>query len=81
MRDADGFSLEFISAKFDPPTIVGLQPVPKKYGCLRLSWCLSEDQAWTRNLRLSLDVRLRTAESSEWIDPPVSAVNFTLNVI
>lgn len=60
-------TLEPISAaKFDPPNIVEIQVVPKRYGCLRLSWRLSEHQAWMQNHRLNTEVRLKTADSSEW---------------
>ncbi|CAN9513827.1 unnamed protein product [Ophioblennius macclurei] len=54
------------AAKFDPPTILRIQVVPGRYGCLTLSWCLSEEQAWLRNQILNIEVRLKTADSSEW---------------
>ncbi|XP_051262889.1 granulocyte colony-stimulating factor receptor [Dicentrarchus labrax] len=56
------------AAKFDPPTILRVQAVPKKYGCLKLSWILSQHQAWMHNLRLSLEVRLETAERRQLIE-------------
>ncbi|XP_054477228.1 granulocyte colony-stimulating factor receptor isoform X2 [Anoplopoma fimbria] len=59
--------LEPISAaKFDPPTILMIQAVPKRLGCLKLSWSLSQQQVWMRHLRLNLEVRLTTADSSKW---------------
>lgn len=64
--------LFFISAKFDPPAITKFEAVPKKNGCLKLNWRLSQQQAWMRSCRLNLEVRLRTADSSEWSDQPVS---------
>uniref|UniRef100_A0A3P8S9K8 Colony stimulating factor 3 receptor n=1 Tax=Amphiprion percula TaxID=161767 RepID=A0A3P8S9K8_AMPPE len=64
--------LEPISAaKFDPPKILKVQVVPKRYGCLRLSWSLSQHQSWMRDYRLNLDVRLRTTDSSQWREPTV----------
>lgn len=64
---SSNITLEPISAaKFDPPEIVTIQVVPKRYGCLRLSWTLSQDQAWMRNQRLNIEVRLKTADSNEW---------------
>ncbi|XP_045901943.1 granulocyte colony-stimulating factor receptor isoform X2 [Micropterus dolomieu] len=64
--------LEPISAaKFDPPTILKAQVVPKRYGCLKLSWSLSQHQAWMRDYRLKLEVRLKTAESSKWSEQPI----------
>ncbi|XP_073342196.1 granulocyte colony-stimulating factor receptor [Pagrus major] len=59
------------AAKFDPPTIVKVEAVPKKNGCLKLSWRLSEHQAWMRNWRLNLEVRFKTADSSKWSDQPI----------
>lgn len=56
------------AAKFDPPEIVKIQVVPKRYGCLRLSWCLSQHQAWMRYHRLNIEVRLKTANGSKWSD-------------
>nr|XP_046254767.1 granulocyte colony-stimulating factor receptor [Scatophagus argus]XP_046254768.1 granulocyte colony-stimulating factor receptor [Scatophagus argus] len=65
-------TLEPISAaKFDPPTILKVQAVPKRYGCLKLTWRLSQDQAWMRNCRLNLEVRFKTADSSRWIEQPI----------
>ncbi|XP_033495514.2 granulocyte colony-stimulating factor receptor [Epinephelus lanceolatus] len=58
------------AAKFDRPAILGVQAVPKKYGCLRLSWRLSQQQAWMRNYRLNLGVRLKTAGSNQWNEQP-----------
>ncbi|KAM8869774.1 granulocyte colony-stimulating factor receptor isoform 2-T2 [Spinachia spinachia] len=60
-------ALEPISAaKFDPPTIVRIQAVPKRFGCLNLRWNLSLQQAWTANLRLNLEVRLTPADGGQW---------------
>lgn len=64
--------LEPISAaKFDPPKILTLEAVPRRYGCLKLSWSLSQHQAWTSNLRLNLEVQLKTADSSQWSEQPI----------
>ncbi|KAG7216874.1 hypothetical protein INR49_001528 [Caranx melampygus] len=64
--------LEPISAaKFDPPKILTLEAVPRRYGCLKLTWSLSQYQAWTSNLRLNLDVQFKTADSSRWSEPPI----------
>ncbi|KAM7383147.1 hypothetical protein PAMP_002829 [Pampus punctatissimus] len=63
-------TLEPVSAaKFDQPKILKIQVVPNRYGCLKLSWCLSQHQAWLRDYRLSLEVRLKTADSSQWGEP------------
>ncbi|XP_019122695.2 granulocyte colony-stimulating factor receptor [Larimichthys crocea] len=65
-------TLEPVSAaKFDPPTILNIQAMPKRYGCLKLSWTLSEQQAWMRNSRLNLEVRLQTADSSRSAEQPI----------
>uniref|UniRef100_A0A3B4YYQ3 Interleukin-6 receptor subunit beta-like n=1 Tax=Stegastes partitus TaxID=144197 RepID=A0A3B4YYQ3_9TELE len=56
----------FISAKFDPPEILQIQVMPKRYGCLRLRWSLSPNQLWMRNKHMNLEVRLRTADSNQW---------------
>lgn len=64
--------LEPISAaKFDPPKILKMQVVPKRYGCLRLSWSLSQQQIWMRDLRLNLEVRLKTLDGSQWNEQPI----------
>lgn len=60
------------AAKFDPPKILTVEAVPKRYGCLRLSWSLSQHQAWMRDCRLNLEVRLKTADSSQWSGQPIS---------
>ncbi|KAM9851693.1 granulocyte colony-stimulating factor receptor [Aulostomus maculatus] len=60
-------NLEPVSAaKFDPPTILSLQAVYKRYDCLKLSWDLSQEQTWMDHLNLILNVRLKTAEGSQW---------------
>ncbi|XP_062279029.1 granulocyte colony-stimulating factor receptor [Scomber scombrus] len=63
-------TLEPVSAaKFDQPKILKVEVVPRRYGCLRLSWCLSQHQAWMHNFHLSLEVRLKTADRSQWSEP------------
>ncbi|XP_041759596.2 granulocyte colony-stimulating factor receptor [Coregonus clupeaformis] len=57
------------SAKFDPPKVLKVQAEPNRYGCLRLSWCLSEQQAWVTIV--SLEVRQKTANSKQWSEEPV----------
>ncbi|XP_063735028.1 granulocyte colony-stimulating factor receptor isoform X2 [Eleginops maclovinus] len=59
------------AAKFDPPTILKIQAESKRYGCLKLSWSLSQQQAWMRDLRLNLEVRIKTADSSYWSEQPI----------
>ncbi|XP_044064398.1 granulocyte colony-stimulating factor receptor [Siniperca chuatsi] len=59
------------AAKFDPPTILKVQVEPKRYGCLKLSWSLSQQQAWMHDCRLNLEVRLKTAHSSQWSERPI----------
>ncbi|XP_028436646.1 granulocyte colony-stimulating factor receptor isoform X2 [Perca flavescens] len=64
--------LEPISAaKFDPPTIQKVQVVPKKYGCLKLSWSLSQQQVWMRDYRFNLEVQLKTADNSQRSEQPI----------
>uniref|UniRef100_A0A7N8YLA3 Colony stimulating factor 3 receptor n=1 Tax=Mastacembelus armatus TaxID=205130 RepID=A0A7N8YLA3_9TELE len=58
-------------AKFDPPRILKVEVVPKRYGCLKLRWGLSPHQAWMHDFRLNLEVRLKTADSSHWSEQPV----------
>ncbi|TNN89110.1 Granulocyte colony-stimulating factor receptor [Liparis tanakae] len=59
------------SAKFDRPTILKIQAVPKRYGCLKLSWSLSQHQVWMSNLQLNLEVRLTTADGSQRSGQPI----------
>ncbi|XP_058504672.1 granulocyte colony-stimulating factor receptor [Solea solea] len=60
-------TLEPVSvAKFDPPKIVMVEAMPKRYGCLKLSWSLSRHQAWMHDYRLNLEIRLKTAGSGQW---------------
>ncbi|XP_074509200.1 granulocyte colony-stimulating factor receptor-like isoform X1 [Sebastes fasciatus] len=59
------------AAKFDPPSIVKVQAVPKKYGCLNLSWALFQRQKWLNDWKLNLEIRLKTADSSEWSEQPI----------
>lgn len=64
--------LEPISAaKLDPPTILNIQVVPKKYGCLKLDWSLSQHQVWMQGFRLNLEARLKTVDSSQWRQQPI----------
>lgn len=56
-----------ISAKFDPPSI---QVISKRYGCLRLNWNLSPDQAWLQSCGLlNLEYRFKSVDSTQWNDP------------
>ncbi|XP_020489152.1 granulocyte colony-stimulating factor receptor isoform X1 [Labrus bergylta] len=61
------------AAKFDPPII--LQAVSTKYGCLKLSWRLSHHQDWMLEA-LNLEVRLKTADSSQWTEQPIPVGRF-----
>ncbi|XP_076592347.1 granulocyte colony-stimulating factor receptor [Chaetodon auriga] len=63
------------AAKFDPPTILKVQAVPKKYGCLKLSWGLSQHQAWMHSFQLNLEVRLKTVDSSQWTEQVIPVSN------
>ncbi|KAM3873055.1 granulocyte colony-stimulating factor receptor [Diretmus argenteus] len=58
------------SAKFDPPKILKVEAWPNRYGCLRLSWGLAQHQAWVENL--NLQVRLKSVQSSQWSEQPVT---------
>ncbi|XP_056900960.1 granulocyte colony-stimulating factor receptor isoform X1 [Takifugu flavidus] len=62
-------TLEPVSAaKFDPPVIKKIQA--KAHGCLTLSWSLSPQQAWMRTSSMDLELRVKTAGSSQWISKP-----------
>ncbi|XP_039974588.1 granulocyte colony-stimulating factor receptor isoform X2 [Xiphias gladius] len=64
--------LEPVSAtKFDPPKILKVEAVPKRYGCLKLSWSLSQHQAWMHDYCLNLELRFKTADSSQWSEKPI----------
>ncbi|KAM6910526.1 granulocyte colony-stimulating factor receptor [Xenentodon cancila] len=58
------------SAKLDLPEIVKIQE-PEKAGCLSLRWNLSPHQTWMTDGHLNLEVRLKTADSSEWTQEPI----------
>lgn len=62
----------FLSAKFDQPSIENVDVEPKRLGCLKLKWRMSQQQSWMLHNQLSLEVRLRTADSDQMSDPPVS---------
>ncbi|XP_047455669.1 granulocyte colony-stimulating factor receptor [Mugil cephalus] len=66
------------ATKFDPPEILNMEAVAKKYGCLRLRWSMSKDQAWIQD-SLNLQVRFKTVDSSQWseqiFESRVRAVN------
>ncbi|KAM9309866.1 granulocyte colony-stimulating factor receptor isoform 1-T3 [Pholidichthys leucotaenia] len=57
------------SAKFDPPKILAIEVVQRRYGCLRLRWSISQHQHWFKMNHLNLEVQLKTADSSRWNEP------------
>ncbi|MED6291214.1 hypothetical protein CHARACLAT_021156, partial [Characodon lateralis] len=59
------------AAKFDQPIIAKIGVQPKRLGCLNMTWSLSKQQSWIRYLAVNLEVRLKTAGSDQWSDPPV----------
>ncbi|MEQ2272719.1 hypothetical protein XENORESO_008884 [Xenotaenia resolanae] len=59
------------AAKFDQPIIAKIGMQPKRLGCLKLTWSLSKQQSWIRYLAVNLEVRLKTAGSDRWSDPPI----------
>lgn len=59
----------FLPVKLDQPSIVKIGVVPKRFGCLQLTWKLSKQQAWLHHNPFNLDIRLKTADSSQ----PVSS--------
>ncbi|KAL3059818.1 hypothetical protein OYC64_014419 [Pagothenia borchgrevinki] len=63
--------LEPVSAAKLDPLILKIQAVPRRYGCLQLSWSLSQQQAWMGEFRLNLEVRLKTADSPDWSAQPI----------
>ncbi|XP_053736981.1 granulocyte colony-stimulating factor receptor [Synchiropus splendidus] len=69
---SDNVTLEPVSAaKFDQPSILRLHSMPKRFGCLSLTWALSPHQKWMKDLFLTLEVRMKPAESSEWTHAPI----------
>ncbi|XP_041649322.1 granulocyte colony-stimulating factor receptor isoform X2 [Cheilinus undulatus] len=65
------------SAKFDTPMIQFIQTAPQRFGCLKLSWSLSPHQTWMSDYRLSVEVRIKTADSSQWREEPVPKAKMT----
>ncbi|XP_076008851.1 granulocyte colony-stimulating factor receptor [Genypterus blacodes] len=59
------------SAKFDPPLILRVEAGPKRYGCLRLLWGLSQHQAWVPVNRMNLEVRRKSFERDQWSEQPI----------
>uniref|UniRef100_A0A3Q0SS80 Colony stimulating factor 3 receptor n=1 Tax=Amphilophus citrinellus TaxID=61819 RepID=A0A3Q0SS80_AMPCI len=55
------------SAKFDPPKI--FQVMSERHRCLRLRWNLSPHQLWVGSNNMNLEIRLKSADSSQWNDP------------
>lgn len=57
-----------------------IEEIPAKvHGCLTLRWRLSSRQAWMHASRMDLELRVKTAGSSQWISKPVSAVPYQIN--
>uniref|UniRef100_A0A3P8YSW1 Colony stimulating factor 3 receptor n=1 Tax=Esox lucius TaxID=8010 RepID=A0A3P8YSW1_ESOLU len=61
------------SAKFDPPKVLKFQAEPNRFGCLKLSWSLSEQQKWVVT-KVNLEVQLKTANSRSEEPVPVPRV-------
>uniref|UniRef100_A0A3B3WX55 Colony stimulating factor 3 receptor (granulocyte) n=1 Tax=Poecilia mexicana TaxID=48701 RepID=A0A3B3WX55_9TELE len=59
------------AAKFDQPSIETLGVEPKRLGCLKLKWRMSQQQSWFSHNQLSLEVRLWTADSDQMSGPPI----------
>ncbi|PWA20704.1 hypothetical protein CCH79_00011518, partial [Gambusia affinis] len=59
------------AAKFDQPSIENVDVEPKRLGCLKLKWRMSQQQSWMLHNQLSLEVRLKTADSDQMSDPPI----------
>ncbi|XP_036395213.1 granulocyte colony-stimulating factor receptor isoform X1 [Megalops cyprinoides] len=53
------------TAKFDPPVIVRVWAEPHRYGCLKLPWRLSRQQAWVTQA-LTVEIRFRVQDSEVW---------------
>ncbi|KAJ0066593.1 hypothetical protein NL108_015484, partial [Boleophthalmus pectinirostris] len=49
------------AAKFDPPEILYVRPLSKKYGCLRIHWKLSAHESWVHDV-MNVQVQLKPAE-------------------
>lgn len=60
------------AAKFDQPSITDM--VPTRFGCLELKWRLPLDQEWICHNPLNLEVRLKTADSDQWSNPPIPVI-------
>lgn len=59
--------------------ILKIETPPKKHGCLKLHWSLSQHQTWLHNQQLNLEVRLKTAGSSHWTEQLVSTIFSSAN--
>ncbi|KAM9797834.1 granulocyte colony-stimulating factor receptor-like [Neosynchiropus ocellatus] len=71
---SENITLEPVSAaKFDQPNILLLHSMPKRYGCLRLTWALSPHQEWMKAFLLTLEVRTKPADGGEWTHAPILA--------
>lgn len=51
----------------------------KGYGCLNLWWSLNHKQDWMSDNKMNLELRVKTADSSQWISKPVSTVHYKIN--
>ncbi|XP_068180635.1 granulocyte colony-stimulating factor receptor isoform X2 [Antennarius striatus] len=58
-------------AKFDPPIILRVEAVPRRYSCLELSWSLSHHQIWVNRQHLNMEARHKTVNSSQWTVRPI----------
>uniref|UniRef100_A0A1A8R5A3 Colony stimulating factor 3 receptor (Granulocyte) n=1 Tax=Nothobranchius pienaari TaxID=704102 RepID=A0A1A8R5A3_9TELE len=57
------------AAKFDPPKIPDITADPKRLGCLKLAWRLSQNQEWMYLKCLNLQVQFKAAGSGQWSNP------------
>lgn len=47
------------------------------FGCISLSWKLSHE--WMQGLRMDLELRVKTTDSNQWTNKPVSEIHYKIN--
>ncbi|CAL9705127.1 unnamed protein product [Knipowitschia caucasica] len=52
------------TAKFHPPEILQLLPVPKKPGCLSIHWNISKHEAWLKDV-MNVEVKLEAVDNGQ----------------
>lgn len=47
--------------------------------CLSLRWSLSHE--WMQDCRMDLELRVKTADSNQWISKPVSEIHYKIDAV